>query len=238
MNNVTFMLVILGIGILIAINLVLIMTAWSKLSNQLGPGSTSMILVYTASIISYVILSTIFILLLIGFILFLVGYGKASESVTDYLMKLGYDQVEAIKLAEDLGPEGMLFYNETMSKDINNANSLRFQFNSAGEAFKSAMIMIYTFGLAIIFIMGLVALIVVDPKLIPNNSGYGLLLSSVVVSGLSLLVLAIVFFAMFRTSSKRLSRVSDDNARLSSLINKKQPEIDVSKLDSGFSGVI
>lgn len=228
MNNVVFMLVILGVGTLIGINLILLMAAWSQLTNYIDGKSTSMILIYTASIISYVVLSTMLILLIIGLILYLVGYGKADQSVIQYLVRIGYSETDAVKIANEIGPEGLLFYNDTMTKDINNANSLRFQFNGAGESFKSIMILIYTIALALMFIMGLVALILINSAEVPNNSGYGLLISSVVVSGLSLLVLGVIYFVMMRTSHKRLDKVSEDQAHLSSIL--KESSIDTTKL--------
>lgn len=222
MDNGVYLLALLVLIIMLGTSLGLLAASWNMLVVTLPATSTPMILVYTALAISYVVISLMFLQLIVGFILFMIGYGKTDSSLTKYLVsEYGYSEQEAASLVSKAGNDGIKFFNNTMIKDVDNANSLVLRFKGAGEVFKSVSIILYVFSLALIFVLGVSAAATIDRNKLTNNGGYGLLLSSISISAVSIIILTIAYIFMVKKSKTRRELLTNDKERLQVFIGKK-----------------
>lgn len=220
MNNGVFLLALLTLILMLGVSLALLIAAWTKLSVTLPKDSTPMILIYTALIVSYIVISLMTIQLVVGFILYMIKYGQTDPSLTKYLMEeYGYSETAAATKVSNIGPEGINFFTSTMTKDIDNANSLVFKFHGTGEVFKSVSILLYVVSIGLIFGFGVAGIATIKQSQLTNNSGFGLLISSVTLSAVSLVVLGVIYFIMVRKSGERKALVKADMQRLSTLAN-------------------
>lgn len=207
-------------------SLALLAAAWTKLSVTLKPDSTPMILIYTALMISYIVISLMGIQLIVGFILYMIGYGKTDPSLVKYLTtEYGYTEKDAASKVASMGTDGIDFFKTTMIKDIDSANSLVLNFHGAGEVFKSVSVILYVISLGLIFTFGVAGIATINQSQLTNNSGFGLLVSSVTISAVSLAVLGIIYFVMIRKSHGRKEVVKSDMERLTTLANLSKPDV-------------
>jgi hypothetical protein len=220
MNNGIYLLVLLTLIVMLGTSMALLIAAWTKLSVTLPKDSTPMILIYTALIVSYIVISLMAIQLVVGFILYMIGYGKTDPSLVKYLEnEYGYSEKDAATKVANIGQEGIDFFKTTMIKDVDNANSLVLKFHGAGEVFKSVSVLLYVFALGLIFALGVAGVATINQSDLTNNSGFGLLVSSITLSAVSLVLLGIIYFIMVRKSGERKKLVKADMQRLSQLAN-------------------
>lgn len=220
MDNGIFLLVLLVLIAMLGASLILLIVAWGKLSVTLQLNSTPMILIYTALIISYFVISLMTIQLIVGFILYMIGYGKTDPSLTKYLMdRYGYTESKASELVTKMGDEGINYFKSPMMGDIDAANRLVLRFHGAGEVFKSVSVILYLFSLVLIFVLGTAALATINQQLLTNNSGFGMLISSVVISGISIITLGVIYYFMLRKSSERRKKLQVDENHIKDLMS-------------------
>lgn len=214
MNNTFYLLSILVLALILMVILSLMATGYNLLLPTLGSNNTAIILIFVATLIGYIVLSLMIIQLVVGLILYLIGYGKTDESLVKYLTKeFGYSENEAARIVDRMGSEGTLFFKDTVVQDLDQAGKYQFKFNGA-ETFKSVSIMLYVFSIGIIFVLGVSALSTLNTNTLPNDAAYGLLLSSVVLSGVSLVMVGVIYYLLVKKNAKYVQKAKEDREEL------------------------